>query len=192
MKDLDFRDLELRIRLASDSAGISRIDFEDGLVIYSALFTFALGKQGLRVYDLGAAMGYSSLWLAKAMEDGCGSGCQLTAVEVRPERLQGARGLLGQAGFERVRLEFVEGDALKVIEAIDDESIDAAFVDVEVRLYPAVLDLLMRKLRKGGLLMLHNAVRPPPPAETFQALVRAGWRYSIVPTLEGVLITRKP
>jgi len=67
LRESEFRDFELRLRLNSDSAGVSRIDFEDGLVIYAALFTFAHGRSGLKVYDLGSAMGYSTLWLAKAL-----------------------------------------------------------------------------------------------------------------------------
>ena len=48
MRESEFRDFELRLRLNSDSAGVSRIDFEDGLVIYAALFTFAHGGAGSR------------------------------------------------------------------------------------------------------------------------------------------------
>lgn len=192
MDDLEFRDLELRVRLASDSAGVSRIDFEDGLVVYSALFTFSLGRSGLKVLDLGSAMGYSTLWIAKALDDACEGGCSVTAIEIRRERVEAARRMFRDARFRGVGVEFVEGDAVKVVETMDKESIDAAFVDVHVSLYPIVLELLMHRLRPGGLLMFHNAVRPPPPADTFQQLARAGWRYAIVPTLEGVLITRKP
>ena len=191
MKESEFRDLELKLRLNSDSAGISRIDFEDGLVIYSALFTYALGSSGLRVYDLGSAMGYSTLWLAKALEEACAGPCELTAVEIRPERVEAARSAFKDLAFEKVRLTFVQGDAIALLERLEDESVSAAFVDVEVALYPKVVDLLSRKLVPGGLAMFHNAIRPPPPAETFQLLVKAGWRYAIVPTLEGVLITRR-
>jgi Predicted O-methyltransferase len=192
LRESEFRDFELRLRLNSDSAGISRIDFEDGLVIYAALFTFAHGRSGLKVYDLGSAMGYSTLWLAKALEDACSGPCELTAVEVRPERVEAARAAYRDVAFERVSVNFVQGDALKVLEDSEDDRVDVAFVDVQVSLYPRVVELLTRKLSPGGLAMFHNAIRPPPPAETFQLLVKAGWRYAIVPTLEGVLITRRP
>ncbi len=191
MKESEFRELELKLRLNSDSAGISRIDFEDGLVIYSSLFTFALGSSDLRVYDLGSAMGYSTLWLAKALDEACSGPCDLTAVEIRPERVEAARAVFRDISFDKVRPTFIQGDAIKVLEGLDAEGADAVFVDVEVSFYPVVVELLSRKLKPGGLAMFHNAIRPPPPAETFQLLVKAGWRYAIVPTLEGVLLTRR-
>ncbi|MGC9071740.1 MAG: O-methyltransferase [Acidilobus sp.] len=191
MKESEFRELELKVRLNSDSAGISRIDFEDGLVIYSAMFTYAIGRSGLKVYDLGSAMGYSTLWLAKALDEACQGPCELTTVEIRPERVEAARSLFRDVTFDKVSVNFVQGDALKVLEATSDDSVSAAFVDVEVSLYPHVVELLTKKLSPGGLVMFHNAIRPPPPAETFQLLLKAGWRYAIVPTLEGILITRK-
>ncbi|MFP3264806.1 MAG: hypothetical protein RXO54_03120 [Acidilobus sp.] len=49
MRESDFRDLELKLRLDSDSAGVSRIDFEDGLVLYSVLFTHLSGASGVKV-----------------------------------------------------------------------------------------------------------------------------------------------
>ncbi len=191
MKESEFRDLELKVRLNSDSAGVSRIDFEDGLVIYSALFTYALGSSGLRIYDLGSAMGYSTLWLAKALDEACLGPCELTAVEIRPERVEAAKAFFRDLVFDKVKVAFVQGDALDFLERSEDESIDAVFVDVEVSVYPRVVEIVSRKLAPGGLAMFHNAIRPPPPAETFQLLLKAGWRFAIVPTLEGVLITRR-
>ena len=83
MKESDFRDLELKLRLDSDSAGVSRIDFEDGLVLYSVLFTHLSGASGAKVLDLGSAMGYSTLWISKALEEACSGQCDVIAVEVR-------------------------------------------------------------------------------------------------------------
>jgi predicted O-methyltransferase YrrM len=192
LKESDFRDLELKLRLDSDSAGVSRIDFEDGLVLYSVLFTHLSGASGAKVLDLGSAMGYSTLWISKALEEACSGQCDVIAAELRGERVRAAQDFFKGVELRSARVSFVEGDAVSLLEGIDDESIDAAFVDVHVSLYPKVAELLLRKLRRGGVAMFHNAIRPPPPAETFQVLSRTGWRFAVVPTLEGILITRKP
>jgi predicted O-methyltransferase YrrM len=192
LRESDFRDLELKLRLDSDSAGVSRIDFDDGLVIYSALFTHLSGASGAKVLDLGSAMGYSTLWISKALEDSCSGECDVVAVELRGDRVKAAQEFFRDIKLEKVKVSFIEGNAVNVLEGVDDESIDAAFVDVHVSLYPRVAELMLRKLKRGGLVMFHNAIRPPPPAETFQQLSGAGWRYAVVPTLEGVLIARRP
>jgi len=192
LRESDFRDLELKLRLDSDSAGVSRIDFEDGLVLYSVLFTHLSGASGVKVLDLGSAMGYSTLWISKALEEACSGQCDVIAVEVRGDRVKAAQEFFRGVELKRAKVSFAEGDAVGLLEGVDDESIDAAFVDVHVCMYPKVAELLLRKLKRGGLAVFHNAIRPPPPAETFQVLIRAGWRFAVVPTLEGVLIARKP
>lgn len=192
VRESEFRDLELKLRLNSDSAGVSRIDFEDGLVIYSTLFTYAVGQSGLRVLDLGSAMGYSTLWISKALEDACSGPCSVVAVEQKEDRVRAAQDFFKDVKLERVNVSFVQGDAVALLEGVDDESVDAAFVDVHVSLYPSVAELLVKKLKRSGVAMFHNAIRPPPPADTFQVLLRSGWRYAVVPTLEGILVTKRP
>ncbi len=141
--------------------------------------------------DLGSAMGYSTLWISKALEEACSGQCDVIAVEVRGDRVKAAQEFFRDVELKRAKVSFAEGDAVGLLEGVDDESIDAAFVDFHVCMYPKVAELLLRKLKRGGLAVFHNAIRPPP-AKTFQVLIRAGWRFAVVPTLEGVLIARKP
>ncbi|MFP3080892.1 MAG: class I SAM-dependent methyltransferase [Acidilobus sp.] len=156
------------------------------------LFTHLSGASGVKVLDLGSAMGYSTLWTSKALEEACSGQCDVIVVEVRGDRVKAAQEFFKGVELKRAKVSFAEGDAVGLLEGVDDKSVDAAFVDVHVCMYPKVAELLLRKLKRGGLAVFHNAIRPPPPAETFQVLIRAGWRFAAVPTLEGVLIARKP
>ncbi|RLG85104.1 MAG: hypothetical protein DRO39_06420 [Thermoprotei archaeon] len=192
---LSFREAEELLRRESDRLYIPRIDVEDGYAIYTAVYVYAaLRGGGVRAIDAGAGAGYSTLWIAWALEDACRSGgCSVVAIERFGELLNVGRRILGRVRMERAELGFVEGDALRYIEGQAPGTIDIAFVDVDKHQYLEVLKLLETRLRRGGVAMFHNAYVPQPPPSFFRYLEERAsiWSHSIVPTSMGILITVK-
>ncbi len=177
------------IRARSLSLGVRSIGEEDALLIYTAAYTYASSRHsGLMALDAGAGIGYSTLWLAKALEDAGCSGCRVVGIEHSPARCREASRIASTARFEGVELEFVEGDALSYVKGLDRETVDIAFVDVEKPLYPDMLRLLESRLKPGGIALFHNAYFPPPPRGFASLASQKPWRSTMIPTATGGLL----
>jgi len=107
-----------------------------------------------RVLELGTGYGYTTIWLAVALQE---TGGELVTVEIAPERIQQARQHVAQAGLSG-RVHFRQGDAHVVVPTLRG-GFDVAYLDADKdgqvdyfhKLYPA-------KLPPGGLLIAHNAI----------------------------------
>ena len=192
---MDFREAEEFLRRESDRLYVPRIDVEDGYVIYAVVSLYTLFRGGgVRVVDAGAGAGYSTLWIAWALEDVCvGGGCEVVAVERFGDLLDIGRRVLNRIYMRRVEVKFVVDDALSYIADLALESIDIAFVDVDKHQYLEALKLLEEKLRVGGVAMFHNAYRPRPPPSFFNYIEtrRDRWSYTVIPTPMGILLAVK-
>ncbi len=179
-----------KVRGESYRLGIPSIDPEDGYHIYSIAFTYAsTSGRRLRAADLGAGIGYSTIWMAKALEDAPAGDSEVSAVEVDPWRAERLAKLVSSLKlFERVRIRVVRQDALEFLKELDDVSLDLVFVDVDKWEYPDVARVLEEKLRKGGIAIFHNAYVPAPPEEFFQVISRPPWTSTVIPTRLGLLV----
>jgi predicted O-methyltransferase YrrM len=175
----------------SRALGIPSIDPEDGLVLYTLALQKAAWKGRLEGADLGAGIGYSTLWIAAGAEDACSQRlgpCVVTAVEAN-SRLAGiGEESTAGAGLRSVRVRWVAGDALAFLKSLPDRSLDLVFVDIDKYEYTAALSLLERKLRPGGVAAFHNAYFPRPPDEFFHAVKEGPWVWGIAPTPAGLLV----
>ena len=125
------------------------------------------------------------------MEASCAGPCRLVAVEWDRSKAEIAREVLSGAGWRRVEVEVVSGDALEYLRGLPAGSITLAFVDVEKEGYPEALRILEEKLEPGGVAAFHNAFFPAPPREFFEAAARPPWRGGVVPTPAGLYILVK-
>jgi predicted O-methyltransferase YrrM len=151
------------------------------------------------VIELGAAIGYSTIWLAR----GCSG--EVVTTELDSERAERARHNVAEAGLAgRVRV--LEEDGVAYLER-DEAQVDAIFNDL-LNSFPdgATVDRCfaasLRRLRPGGLLLTDNALRrgevldPRSPGARsvarWNALVAAEARLEsvIVPLRDGVSIAR--
>jgi len=173
----------------SRALGIPSIDPEDGLVLYTAAVIAA--TQGGAAADLGAGIGYSTLWIAGGFEDSCRGECVVYAVEISGRLASEGRRILERAPLERVRIEWVEGDAIEWLEGQPDNSLSLAFVDIDKEDYPEALELLAEKLVPGGVALFHNAYWPAPPRRFYELSSKPPWRGGIAPTPLGVAVLVK-
>jgi caffeoyl-CoA O-methyltransferase len=105
-----------------------------------------------RVFELGSAIGYSTLWLARAV----GPGGTVYYTDNDPENARRAEADLRRVGvLNRVRI--LVGDALESLQSTKGQ-FDLIFNDVDKSAYPEVFRLALPRLRTGGLFITDNVL----------------------------------
>jgi caffeoyl-CoA O-methyltransferase len=174
-----------------------------GPMVGNFLYTLALGARAKDILDVGTAIGYSAMWLGLAVQRNEG---RLVTLEKDPGRASWAEAYFrqsGMAGTVAVR----RGDALVLMNGME-ENFDLIFLDVLTQFDSPetalkMLDLCMRRLRPGGLLLSDNALRsgrvldPDDPSTEgiarFNIAISAHPRLTttIVPLRDGVSLSVK-
>jgi len=139
-----------------------------------------------RVLEIGTSNGYSTLWLAEAAEAVDG---RVVTVERSVAKAELARRTFERSGIAH-RVELVHGDAGAFLAAAGDASFDLVFLDSDrseyVRWWPDVA----RVLRRGGALVVDNAVSHAGEMEEFVKRVACDPAYvaCVVPVGNGELV----
>jgi len=121
-----------------------------------------------RVLELGTSNGYSTIWLADAVEATAGA---LKSVEIDPARTAMARANLGRAGLAA---ELVTGDAAETLRTSHAGAWDLVFLDAERPAYAGYWPELVRALRPdGGLLAIDNVLSHAAEVAEVTALIAA-------------------
>jgi len=111
-----------------------------------------------RVLDIGTAIGYSAIWLARGLPPES----QITSIEIDPERAEMAQHFISQAGYQdRVRV--LVGDVFELLPKIENQ-FDVILQDVIKHIYFGadsqlslkLLDLCVEYLVAGGVLLGDN------------------------------------
>jgi predicted O-methyltransferase YrrM len=105
-----------------------------------------------RVLELGTAVGYSAIWLARGM----GQGGRLTTVEARETMAERARRNVAEADLSDV-IEVRVGGALTVLPEVKGD-FDLIFNDIDKESYPQVIPWAKKLLRPGGILVTDNVL----------------------------------
>jgi predicted O-methyltransferase YrrM len=76
--------------------------------------------------------------------------------EYSPDNIKLAKGFMGRA---RVldKVEIIQGDAIERLEKIDGE-FDLIMNDIDKEYYPKSLEVILSRLRKGGILITDNLI----------------------------------
>jgi predicted O-methyltransferase YrrM len=119
------------------------------------------------VFELGSAIGYSTIWWAQAV----GDKGKVVYTDGDSKNAERAREYFARAGVSK-QITVQTGDALEFLSEQKQEY-DIIFNDVDKQDYPRVLRLVAPRLRKGGLFITDNvlwsgrvAEKTPPDAET--------------------------
>jgi predicted O-methyltransferase YrrM len=141
-----------------------------------------------RIVEVGTAIGYGTLCLARGAPEG-----RVVTIDRDPAILERARGYLERAGVAE-RVELLAGDALEVLERLDG-AFDLAWVDATKTDYRRCLDRLMRLLPVGGTVLFDNLLwkgrvaEPPDEADPATAALAAFNPYLMVhPQLRASLL----
>ncbi len=104
------------------------------------------------VFEMGSAIGYSTIWWARAVCDGG----RVIYTDGDPSNAERARGYFQRAGVSN-RITLKTGDALELLSE-EKQEFDIIFNDVDKEDYPRVLRLAAPRLRKGGLFVTDNVL----------------------------------
>jgi predicted O-methyltransferase YrrM len=143
------------------------------------------------ILEVGTAYGYSTLWLAEAARV---TGGRVITLDVHAAKQEQARASLRRAGLaEWVDLRL--GDARRLIPALDAD-IDLVLLDVWKELYVSCYELLLPKLKVGGMIVADNMLQPlehRDDAEAYRRRVRTtpGVASVLLPVGSGLELSRR-
>ena len=147
-----------------------------------------------RIFELGSAIGYSTIWMARA----AGAGAEVHYSDGDAENAARARGYFERAGVAD-RITVHTGDALAALAATTGE-FDMIFNDVDKEGYPAVHAVAPDRVRAGGVFVTDNTlwkakVLDPQDEETegvdtFNRRIFADPRFltSMIPLRDGMTL----
>jgi caffeoyl-CoA O-methyltransferase len=105
--------------------------------------------------EIGTFTGYSAICIAR----GLGEGGRLTCLELDEDFAATAQRNIDAAGVAD-RVEIRVGPALESLAAIPAEpGFDFAFIDADKRSYPDYYELVLERMRRGGLILLDNMLQ---------------------------------
>lgn len=111
-------------------------------------------KKPERVLEVGTAIGYSAILIARQMADGG----KITTIEYNGDMVKIARENIEKAGFSDA-VTVVEADAKEYLSYIEeDEAFDMIFLDGPKAHYIYMLDECVRLLKKGGIIISDNVL----------------------------------
>lgn len=105
-----------------------------------------------RIFELGSAIGYSTIWLARA----AGPKAEIFYSDGDPEKARRALDYFQRAGVADY-IKIITGDAIAALKNTPGE-FDLIFNDIDKHQYPAAMEAALPRLRAGGLLVTDNTL----------------------------------
>jgi predicted O-methyltransferase YrrM len=153
------------------------------------LRALVVAKGAQRILEIGAADGYSAIWIGLGLRE---TGGRLTTIEYDAARARGAADNVRRAGLADI-VTVIPGDAFVQIPKLAG-TVDFVFLDAWKRDYKRFLDLVLPRLDPRGLFLAHNVVNKEGEMRDFLDAIRNDPRLvtSIVkPGSEGMSVTVK-
>ncbi len=123
-----------------------------GPAVGRVLYQLALMINAKTVFELGSAVGYSTIWWARAV----GAGGRVIYTDGDRKKADEARRYFDRAGVTK-QITLKTGDALELLSE-EKQDFDIIFNDVDKEDYPRVFKLAVPHLRKGGLFVTDNVL----------------------------------
>jgi caffeoyl-CoA O-methyltransferase len=106
----------------------------------------------VRIFEMGSAIGYSTIWLARA----AGPKAKVFYTDGNPENARRAQEYFRKAGVAK-RINVEVGNALELVKKTPGK-FDFIFNDVDKHQYPDALKAALPKLQRGGLFVTDNTL----------------------------------
>lgn len=178
-----------------------------GPAVARLLFQYVRLINARTVFEMGSAIGYSTIWWAMAV----GEGGKVHYTDSSEKNAKDARGYFERSGVES-RIEVHVGDALEFFEA-RKEQFDIVFCDVDKHDYPRAARMAASRVRKGGLFITDNTLwkgklaymagnpelKPDPTDVQTNAVAELNrmlyespdWYTTIIPLRDGVTVAMR-
>jgi predicted O-methyltransferase YrrM len=142
-----------------------------------------------RALEIGAANGYSAIWIGLGLRQ---SGGHLTTIEYDPARAKKAADNIRRAGLSDI-VTVVPGDGFEQVPKLAG-SFEFVFLDAWKKDYKRFFDLIFPRLAPGGVFLAHNVVNKATEMRDFLAAIQqnpAVFTTIVKPSGEGMSVTYK-
>jgi caffeoyl-CoA O-methyltransferase len=178
-----------------------------GPAVGRLLFQYARLINARTVFEMGSAIGYSTIWWAMAV----GEGGKVHYTDGSEKNAKEARGYFERAGLAN-RIKVHVGDALDFLSG-RKEQFDVLFCDVDKHDYPRAGRMAAARVRKGGLFATDNTLwkgkvaymagnpelKPDPADAPTNAIAELNrmlyespdWFTTIIPLRDGVTVAMR-
>jgi caffeoyl-CoA O-methyltransferase len=174
----------LRSIKAADTGQLA-VSEEDGRFLRVLVAT----RGAKSILEIGAASGYSGIWLGLGARE---SGGRVVAIEYDPARAMEAAANIRRAGLDDV-VRVVHGDAFKEIPKLTG-TFDFVFLDAWKPDYKKFFDMVFPRLTPGGVFTAHNVVNKKKDMEPFLRTVQGHsslFTTIVSPSGEGMSVSYK-
>jgi predicted O-methyltransferase YrrM len=165
--------------------GLLAVSEEDGRFLRVLVAT----RGAKSVLEIGAASGYSGIWLGLGARESHG---RVVSIEYDPQRAKEAAANTQKAGLTDV-VRVIQGDAFKEIPKLQG-TFDLVFLDAWKPDYKRFFDMVYPRLEPGGVFLAHNVVNKASEMEPFLKAIQThpGLFTSVVsPGSEGMSVSYK-
>ena len=141
------------------------------------------------VLEIGAASGYSAIWLGLGARE---TGGRVVAIEYDARRAREAAANVKKAGMDDV-VRVVQGDAFKEIPKLPG-TFDLVFLDAWKPDYKKFFDLVYPRLTPGGVFVAHNVVNKKDEMTPFLDTIQSHpqlFTTIVSPSGEGMSVSYK-
>jgi len=141
------------------------------------------------ILEIGAASGYSGIWLGLGARE---SGGRVVAIEFDPARAKEAAANVKRAGLDDV-VRVVHGDAFAEIPKLQG-TFDFVFLDAWKPDYKKFFDMVFPRLTAGGVFTAHNVVNKKKDMEPFLKAIEGHsslFTTVVSPSGEGMSVSYK-
>jgi predicted O-methyltransferase YrrM len=141
------------------------------------------------VLEIGAASGYSGIWLGLGARESAG---RVVAIEYDPQRAKEATENVRKAGLTDV-VRVVHGDAFAEIPRLPG-TFDLVFLDAWKPDYKRFFDMVFPRLNPGGVFVAHNVVNKKNEMEPFLRTILTHpqlFTTIVSPSSEGMSVSYK-
>jgi predicted O-methyltransferase YrrM len=174
----------LRAIKAADK-GLLAVSEEDGRFLRVLVAT----RSAKSILEIGAASGYSGIWLGLGARE---TGGRVVAIEYDPQRAREAADNIRKAGVADV-VRVVHGDAFAEIPRLTG-GFDLVFLDAWKPDYKKFFDMVYPRLNAGGVFVAHNVVNKKNEMEPFLRTILthpALYTTIVSPSGEGMSVSYK-
>ncbi|MGE0866338.1 MAG: O-methyltransferase, partial [Vicinamibacterales bacterium] len=149
-----------------------------------------VGAIGARqVLEIGAASGYSAIWIGLGLRQ---TGGKLVTIEYDPIRAKEAAANIQLAGLSDI-VQVISGDAFKEIPKVQGR-FDLVFLDAWKPDYKKFFDLVFPRVTPGGLFLAHNVINKKNDMLDFLSIIEThpqALTTTVSPGHEGISMTYK-
>ena len=172
-------------RIRAADKGQLAVSEEDGRFL--RMMVAARGARS--ILEIGAASGYSGIWLGLGARE---TGGRVVAIEYDDRRAREATVNIAQAGLSDV-VRIVHGDAFAEIPKLTG-TFDLVFLDAWKPDYQRFFDMVYPRLAPGGVFMAHNVINKKTEMEPFLATILSHpnlFTSIVSPGSEGMSVSYK-